>query len=209
MDLIEVMNWRYAVKKFNKEKVSDEKIAQIIDAIALSASSVGLQPYRLFLIKDEAIRKELADASFNKQISESSHLLAFAAFDSINQERIDDLIRLMAETRGIAETDLADYRTGLETYLLARTNEENFTWTARQTYIALGTALIAAANLQVDTTPMEGFDTEKLDELLNLKEKGLKSVVLLSLGYRDSENDYLVNQKKVRLPKEELVTEIN
>lgn len=209
MDLIEVMNWRYAVKKFNNKKVSDEKIAQIIDATALSASSIGLQPYRLFLIKDEAIRQELANDSFNKQIVESSHLLAFAAFDSISQERINDLIRLMAETRGIAESALADFKSTISSYLLARTDEENFIWSTRQAYIALGTALIAAANLQVDTTPMEGFNGDKLDELLNLKEKGLKSVVLLSLGYRDAENDYLVNQKKVRLPKDELVTEVN
>lgn len=209
MDLNEVMKWRYAVKKFNNEKVPDEKIDAIMDSVALSASSIGLQPYRLFLIKDEAIRQELANDSFNKQISESSHLLAFAAFDSVSKERIHDLVRLMAETRGIAESELDDFKNTVESYLLARTDEENFLWAAKQTYIALGTALIAAANLQVDTTPMEGFNGEKLDELLNLKERGLKSVVLLSLGYRDTENDFLANQKKVRLPIKELLTEVN
>ncbi|KEO75590.1 NAD(P)H-dependent oxidoreductase [Anditalea andensis] len=208
MDLIEVMNWRYAVKKFSKVKVTEEKINRIIDAVALSASSTGLQPYRIILIKNKAIREELAKDSFNKQIAESSHLMVFAAFDSITKERIQDLIKLMAETRGVAEADLADYKHSLEGGLLSRTDEDNFIWSSRQAYIALGTALIAAANLQVDTTPMEGFNNEKLDELLNLKEAGLKSVVLLSLGYRDAENDFLVNQKKVRLPKSELVREI-
>lgn len=208
MDLINALKWRYAVKKFNQEKVSDEKICQVINAIALSASSTGIQPYRIFIIKDEDIRKELAKDSFNPQITEASHLLAFAAFDSVTKERIANLIQLMVSERGIPEDDLEDYKTTLEFHLLSRTDEENFVWSSKQAYIALGTGLIAAANLKVDATPMEGFNPEKLDDLLNLKEQGLRSVLLMALGYRDTEKDFLANQKKVRLPISDLVVEI-
>jgi len=209
MDLIKTLNWRYAVKKFNKKKVQKEKLSQIINAIGLSASSTGLQPYRIFIINNEEIRKELAEDSFNPQILEASHLIAFTAFDSVTKERIGNLIKLMANERDILESDLKEYKDTLEFHLLARTNEENFIWSSKQAYIALGTGLIAAANLGVDTTPMEGFNTEKLDNLLGLKDKGLKSVLLMAIGYRDAEIDFLSNQKKVRLPIHELVTEVD
>lgn len=210
MDLLEVLNWRYAVKKYNKDLVvSNEKLQEIIQAISLSASSTGLQPYRVFLINNSEIKQELAKSSFNSQIAEAPHLLVFAAFDSISKEQIGAMIRLMATERNISEEQLTDYKNALEATLLTRSNEENFNWSAKQAYIALGTAMIAAANLHIDATPMEGFDPAKLDELLQLKEKGLKSVLLLSLGYRDEENDFLAKQKKVRLPIEEFVTEIH
>ena len=126
MELIKSLNWRYAVKKFKQEKVANEKIDQIMEAISLSASSIGLQPYRIFGISNEKIRKELGEGSFNTQIVEASHLLVFAAFDTVTKERIEDLIRLIAEQRGVPETDLADYKKTIESFLLARTDEENF-----------------------------------------------------------------------------------
>ncbi|NBA86655.1 NAD(P)H-dependent oxidoreductase [Emticicia sp. CRIBPO] len=208
MDLIEALNWRYATKKFADKKLSDEKLQKILDAIALSASSAGMQTYRVFVIENPDIRKELASDSFNPQIVDSSHLLLFAAYDSIDQEIIDDYIHFVARERGLAVENLADFKKSLESHLLIRTDEENFIWSSKQAYIALGTGLIAAAELQVDATPMEGFNSEKLDKILGLKEKGLKSVVLLSLGYRDEENDYFAKLKKVRLPKEEFVIEV-
>lgn len=208
MDLITALNWRYAVKKYKDEKVTDQKIQKILEAIRLSASSIGLQPYRVFVIKNEEIRKNLGSDSFNSQIVDASHLIAFAAFDSITKERTSSLIALMAKERGVPVSDLADYQQAMEGYLLPRSDEENFIWASKQAYIALGTALIAAAELEVDSTPMEGFNTEKLDQLLNLKDKGLKSVFLLGLGYRDPGSDILAKQKKVRIPIHELVTEI-
>lgn len=209
MNLIEVLQWRYAVKKYTQQKVSKENLDQILEAISLSASSTGIQPYRVFVINNEQIREELAKDSFNKQITEASHLIAFAAFDSMDQKKIADFIKFLAFERGMPETVLADYKNALEQDLLNRTDGEIFTWSAHQAYIALGTGLIAAANVKVDATPMEGFNSDTLDELLHLKEKGLKSVLLLALGHRDTENDHLANQKKVRLPLSEFVTEIN
>lgn len=209
MNLTEALNWRYAVKKYTNEKVSDDKIEEILKATLLTASSVGIQPYRVINITNKEIREKLAEQSFNKQIAEASHLFAFAAFETITKDQIHDLIALMARERELPESSFQDFKSSLENYLLSRKDEENFTWATKQAYIALGTAMVAAADLKVDTTPMEGFDSALLDELLNLKEQGLKSVVLLSLGYRDSENDFLANQKKVRLPLEEFVIEMN
>ena len=207
MKLIEDLNWRYATKKYSTQKVNGDDLEKIIDAINLSASSTGIQTYRLFVIENPEMRKELGSDSFNPQIVEASHLLLFAAFDSISQEAIDNYIRLVAKVRDMRVEDLADFKSKLGGLLL-RTDDENFIWSAKQAYIALGTGLIAAANLQIDATPMEGFNAEKFDEILGLKEKGLKSVVLLALGYRDEENDKYAKLKKVRVPKEEFVIRI-
>lgn len=200
MNLTDVLNWRYATKKFSNKKIAETDVKEIIQAINLSASSTGIQPYRVFNIKDQSIREQLNEVSFNSQIAESSHLIAFAAFDSISKDIIDKFIQFTAETRGVPADALKEYQGMMEGFLLNLSDDEAFNWSAKQAYIGLGTALIAAANLKIDSTPMEGFNAPKLDELLNLKEQGLKSVVLLSLGYRDAENDFLANAKKVRLP---------
>ncbi len=203
MSLKESLTWRYAVKKYNNQKVSDEAIQTILDAINLSASSTGMQPYRVIVVKDAAIREELAKDSFNAQILEASDLLVFAAFENITQSIIDDYMAHVAAVREMPLEQLSGFKQALETHMLTQTPEVNFSWAARQAYIGLGTGLIAAAELKIDTTPMEGFNHEKLDQLLGLSEKGLKSVVLLSLGYRDAEQDSYANLKKVRLPLEE------
>jgi len=205
MQLIDDLNWRYATKKYSNKKVADENIEKIVEAINLSASSCGMQTYRLFVIENPEIRKQLGEGSFNSQIVESSHLLVFAAFDAITQATIDNYIQFVADERQMPVENLADFKNALAV-LLERTDNESFIWSAKQAYIALGTGLIAAAALKIDATPMEGFDAEKFDKVLGLKEKGLKSVVTLALGYRDAENDYLANLKKVRLPIAEFAT---
>ncbi|HUH52324.1 MAG TPA: nitroreductase family protein [Flavobacterium sp.] len=209
MKLIDDLKWRYATKKFSDKRVSPKDLDKIIEAINLSASSIGIQPYRLFIIDKPSLKKELAEGSFNSQIAESSHLLVFAAFDSITQQTIDNYIQRIAEERKESVEQLADFKNTISSYLLAQTDNDNFIWSAKQAYIGLGTGLIVAANLKIDTTPMEGFDANKFDELLKLKDQGLKSVVLLALGYRDEENDWNSKLKKVRLPKQEFATMIN
>lgn len=206
MNLQETLKWRYAVKQYSDKEVSDTDLNAIIDAINLSASSTGLQPYRLFVLKDKNLRKKLGAASFNRQIVEASHLLVFAAYENVDQEKIDSYIQHVANVREIPVEQLAEFKKALETGLLSRTIEENFIWSAKQAYIALGTGLIAAADLKIDATPMEGFDSQLLDELLDLNKQGLKSVVLLSIGYRDEEKDPFAKMKKVRLPKEQFAT---
>lgn len=206
MDLLQTLNWRYAVKKYSDRKVSDADITTIIDATNLSASSVGIQPYRLFLLDDKNLRKQLAEGSFNTQIEQASHLLVFAAFENITQEVLDEFLQRMSENGSHPQERIDYYRSAMENGLMRRDPKENFDWAARQAYIALGTAMIAAADLKIDSTPMEGFDSGKLDTLLGLKEKGLKSVVLLAVGYRDEEKDDFARVKKMRLPKEKFVT---
>ena len=180
MELIQKLNWRYAAKRMNGSKVSQEKVDTILHATRLSASSYGLQPYKVIVIENQELREKLKPAAYNQpQITEASHLLVFAAFENITVEHINEYMSLHANLKGIEVSKMAPFKNMLEQSLLTRTAEANFNWTARQIYIALGTAMIAAANEHVDATPMEGFNSEKFDEILGLKEKGLKSVVLL------------------------------
>lgn len=209
MTLLKNLEWRYTTKKFSEKEVEQHKVNQIVEAINLSATSTGLQPFRLFVVKNKKIQKLLGEGSFNSQISEASHLLVFASFEKITQNHIDDYMDLIAIERGTSIAELDEFKKALTfNFLEKNTQEENAVWSAKQAYIALGTALIAAAELKVDSTPMEGFDPNKFDEILNLKEKGLKSVVLLALGYRDAPNDWNESLKKVRLPIDKFATEI-
>ncbi|MFT3979647.1 MAG: NAD(P)H-dependent oxidoreductase [Ferruginibacter sp.] len=203
MNVKEALNWRYAVKKFSNKTVSPDTVTQVTEAINLTASSAGLQPYRLLIVNNKELQQQLGEGSFNPQIADASHLVVFAAFENITQAHIDDYMDRIAAVRQVPVESLKEFKTVLESYFLKLSPEDIFTWAARQAYIGLGTGLIAAAELKVDATPMEGFDRTKFDELLGLKEKGLKSVVIMALGYRDEENDVFSKLKKVRLPIEE------
>jgi len=205
MDLIKYLNWRYATKHMNGTKVPNEKVERILDAINLSASSIGLQPYTVFVIEDENLRKQIKPiANDQPQITECSHLLVFAAWDNLTEQRIDDFLNRIQEVRGSLPAKMKDWEMYLKNKAKNSSAEDNFNWNARQAYIGLGTALIAAATEQVDATPMEGFDSKALDVLLKLPEKGLRSVLIMPLGYRDVANDYLVNLPKVRREKEKM-----
>ena len=202
MDIISALNWRYASKKMNGEKVASEKVDIILESIRLSASSMGLQPYQVLVISNRELLEKIKPIANNQsQITDASHLLVFAAWDKVTPERVDSFIKNIAEVRNISESSLEI----LKGYCLQYTSlsdADSFSWTARQTYIALGTALTAAASLQVDSTPMEGFNAAALDEFLGLGERGLKSVALLPLGYRDKKNDWMAGMAKVRTPRE-------
>lgn len=204
MELLDALNWRYATKKMNGEGVDQEKIDKILEAVYLAPSSSGLQPYKVFVIEDKALREKILPiASGQSQITDASHLLVFAAWDNYTKERIDEVFRRTERERGLPEGAMADYNNYLVNTLIPRPAAQNFEHAARQAYIGLGFAVTAAAQLQVDTTPMEGFDNASLDQLLHLEQYGVKSVALLTVGYRDTVNDWLVNLKKVRTPKEE------
>lgn len=208
MNLLETLKWRYATKKYSDKKVPADQIRRIVEAINLSASSAGLQPYRLFIVENPALKKQLGENSFNVQIVESSHVLVFAALEKISEADIERYISHIAQVREVPEESLTEFRTKLIGHFQGNTDEQNFSWATKQAYIGLGTGLIAAAELKIDTTPMEGFDAQKFDTLLGLKEKGLKSVVILALGYRDEEADIFAKFKKVRLPQEVFATEV-
>jgi nitroreductase/dihydropteridine reductase len=210
-DLISKLEWRYATKKFDPSQVvSQDKIDFILEAIRLSATSSGLQPYEVLVINNKAIREQIKPHAWNQgQITDSSHLLVFAAWDNYTAERINNMFDLTNEIRGFKNEGWENYRAMLLNTYPQRDAETNYQHAARQAYIGLGSALIAAAELKVDSTPMEGFDPVKVDEILGLKEKGLRSVLLLPLGYRADEGDWLVKLQKIRRSREQFVTEIN
>ncbi|KAF2506918.1 NAD(P)H-dependent oxidoreductase [Flavobacterium zhairuonense] len=208
MNLIENLKWRYATKAYNNIKVTEDKVDQILEAINLSASSCGLQSYRVFVVSNPEIQKKLGADSYNKQISSCSHLLVFAAFSDMTSTYIDDYIAMTEKQRDLETGALSGFRNGLHAYFGAINSEQKALWASKQAYIALGTALIAAAELKVDATPIEGFNASIIDEVLGLKEKGLHSTVILALGYRDSEKDYMAATKKVRLPIDEMITKV-
>lgn len=199
MSLQESLKWRYAVKKFSDKKVSQDDLQSILTSINLSASSAGLQPYRVINVENPEVRQKLSEGGFNPQIAEASHLLVFAAIDQLSVSHVDDYMQLMADTRGVSVESLEKFKHILTANITGKTDEENFIWASKQAYIGLGTALAAAAELRIDTTPMEGFRPSQFDDILGLKDKGLRSVVLLALGYRDENNDPYAHAVKVRL----------
>ena len=194
--LNDLLNWRYATKKMDPSKaVPQDKVDAIIEAIRMSPTSSGTQPFELLVVTNPDIRSKIAEAAGGQaQITDGSHLLVFAAWDNYTEQRIDDVVNLMTEERGESPMINA-YYDNLKANYLPRDAEVNYAHAARQAYIALGIAMVAAAELEVDSTPMEGFNPAAVDEILDLKERGLRSVVLLPLGYRDPSADWLLPMK--------------
>jgi nitroreductase len=211
MSLIDKLQWRYATKKMDPSKaVPQEKVDRILDAIRLTASSSGLQPYELLVITNKELREQIKPVANNQaQVTDCSHLLVFAAWDTYTEERINAAFDLTNQIRNVTLKDREVYRQKLLAGYPPRGPEVNFVHCAKQAYIGLGTALIAAAEEEVDATPMEGFDPAAVDQILNLKAKHLRSVLLLPLGYRLASEDWLVNLKKVRRSQESFITWIN
>ena len=209
MELLDKLNWRYAAKAMNGQKVSQDKIDNIIEAISLAPTSSGLQPFEVFVITNQEVKEKIKPKAWNQSvITDCSHLLVFAAWDTYTADRINKQFDLINEVRGFKNEGWENYRQMLLGSYPKQDAEVNFNHAAKQAYIAFSQAMTAAAFQGVDSTPIEGFDPKAVDEILGLKEKGLRSCVLLTLGYRDAEKDWLVNLKKVRKSKEDLVTEI-
>jgi len=209
-DLISKLKWRYATKKMDASRpVPQEKIDHILEAIRLTASSSGLQPYEVIVVTNPELRAQIVPHAWNQaQITDGSHLLVFAAWDNYTAERINRMFDLVNDERGFRNEGWEAYRQKLLAAYVPRDAETNYQHAARQAYIGLGTALIAAAEEGVDSTPMEGFDPDKVDEILGLRARGLRSVILLPLGYRAEEGDWLLNLKKVRRSREQFVSEM-
>lgn len=210
MSLLDHLQWRYATKKYDpSKKVSQADVDQIVEAIRLTPTSSGLQQFRLLVITNQALKEQIVPISFGQEIvADCSHLLVFVAWDRYTEDRIVTMYDYITTEREQPADRFIAYTDRLKAKYLPQSAEENFAHTARQAYIGLGLAMAQAAELKVDCTPMEGFDSEKLDELLDLPSKGLRSVLLLPLGYRDEAGDWLFKMKKVRKPKHEFVTEI-
>ncbi|CAM4169515.1 Nitroreductase [Pedobacter westerhofensis] len=210
MSLIDALKWRYATKKMNGTVVPQEKVDQIIEAARLAPTSSGLQPFRIIVVTNPELKEKIKPIAYGQaQITDASHLLIFASWDKYTEERIRSVFSNANHERGLPDDSPSDYEVQLTGGLLAKTAEENFAHTARQAYIGFGMAIAEAALLEVDATPMEGFNNAQLDELLGLTERGLRSVTILALGHRDAAGDWLVNLKKVRTPSAQFLIEFN
>ncbi len=209
MNLIESLNWRYATKSMTHTIVPEEKINTMINATLLCPTSSGLQPFHIILISNKELKKKILPIAMNQPVIEqSSHLMVFAAWDRYTYERVNQHFSYLNKQRNMPDSTTESYRKSMLTLSEKQTADQHFNHAAKQSYIGLGYATIAAANEQVDATPMEGFNPEALDELLELKQQGLKSTAILALGYRDVKTDWLVNLKKVREPLTKFVTMI-
>ena len=207
MELLDKLNWRYAAKAMNGEKVAEDKVERILEAARLAPTSSGLQPFEIFVIKNQDIKEKIRPVAWNQSmITDCSHLLVFAAWDTYTADRINYMFDLTNDIRGFKNEGWENYRQMLLSVYPQKDAEENFNHAAKQAYIAFANAITAAAFEGVDATPIEGFEPDAVDEILGLRDKGLRSAVLLPLGYRKEDADWLVNLAKVRKPMEELVT---
>jgi len=205
MSLIDSLKWRYATKKYdNTKKVSTENIEKIKDAIQLSASSFGLQLYKVLIIENQSIKQSLRSASWNQpQVEDASHLLVFCSYATVTDTNIDDYVKLKSEIQGIELSEISGYGNFIKGGLKNLTENQKQTWMAKQTYIALANALAICGELKIDATPMEGFLPDQYNEILGLAEKGLTASVVMAIGYR-SEEDNTQNDLKVRKSKDDL-----
>lgn len=209
MNLIELLNWRYATKSMNKQTISQEKIDRILEAARLAPTSSGLQQFEIVVITNQDIKDRIRAVSWNQSmVSDCSHLLVFSAWDKYTPERINEMFDLVNAERGFKNEGFEAYRQKLLSIYPQQDPEVSFQHAARQTYIGLAMAMIACAELKVDSVPMEGFEPKEVDEILNLRSRGLRSTVMLPIGYRDLSSDWLVNLKKVRRPKEKFIIEV-
>ena len=199
MELIKSLEWRYATKKMNGDKIPQDKLDRILEATRLAPSSYGLTPYQVIVVEDQELKEKLVPACYGQtQLKDSSAVLVFAVWDEITEWAVENYINDIAEQRNIPVNVLEDFK-GMMIGTISNMDEEQKTiWAQKQTYIGLGFSLVASAVEEVDSTPMEGFVPSQVDEVLGLKELGLKSSVILTLGYRDTEGDSLSTMKKVR-----------
>lgn len=207
MSLIENLNWRHAVKAYDSsKKVTAEDVEKILESARLAPTSSGLQPFRVIVVENQGLKEKMVEGALNPEVMrDCSHVLVFAAWDQYSDGKIDKVYDHHTDERDLPRGRFGSYTDKIKEMYNAQTPEEHFAHTARQSYIALGLAMAQAAELKVDSTPAEGFSNAKVDEILGLEKLGLKSVTLLYLGYRDSENDYLAHMKKVRIPMDEFV----
>ena len=207
MELIKALEWRYATKKMNGEKIPQDKLERILEATRLAPSSYGLTPYHVIVVEDQKLKEELQGACYGQtQLVDSSAVLVFATWDTITDESVDIYLNEIAIQRGIPVESLVYFGDMIKTSLSNMTEEQKTTWAQKQAYIGLGFSLVASATEEVDSTPMEGFKPQSVDEILNLKDLGLKSAVVLPIGYRDKDHDNLHTMKKVRWNKERFFT---
>lgn len=206
MDTIESLQWRYATKQFDsKKRLTQEDLNTILNAINLAPSSYGLQPFNVIVVEDPSIKEKLKPVAYNQgQITDASQIIIFAANNNISDTHIDAFLKRISKTTGAPLEALAEYKSMMKSKINTSTPDELFAWASKQCYIALGFLLTTCAQMNIDACPMEGFEPDKFDDILNLKERNLNSVVIATVGYRSSEDKYQLSPK-VRKELNELV----
>ena len=207
MQLLENLKWRYATKTFNPNvKVSSQNIELLKEVIRLSPSSYGLQPYKVFIIENLELREKLKEASWNQpQITSSSHIFVFCNYTELPKFEVENFISLTAKTQHIELNSLNNYQQLILDDLSNRTNHKIINWSKNQSYIAMSNLLNACAELKIDACPMEGFDNQTYNSLLELNKLKLNASVIVPIGYR-SEDDHTQGRKKVRKLSEQIFT---
>jgi len=208
-DIVADLEWRYATKKFDATRKIDVGIWQKIEqSLILSPSSFGLQPWKFVVVTDQKKKEELARYSWaQNQPADCSHLVVICRVSNVDSNYIDHYLNTIAKTRGIEATSLSAFKDMMVNSILKMDAGTQAAWTSAQCYIALGVLMSAAAALQVDSCPMEGFVKEDYDRILDLNSKGLHSVVVCPLGYRANDDKY-ASLKKVRFPASEVILHI-
>ncbi|MFK7756486.1 MAG: NAD(P)H-dependent oxidoreductase [Flavobacteriales bacterium] len=209
MSLIDNLNWRYATKKFDSEKViAPEQLALLKEAVRLSASSYGLQLYKVLVINNPEVLEQLKPLCWGQsQITDASHVFVFCNYTTAEEKHIDEYINLKSTVQNIPAEDLKPYADFMKGAISKTTSEEQSIWNKGQTYIALTNLMNMSAELNIDTCPMEGFQPKEVSDLLGLTERGLKAALLCPVGYR-SEEDQTQHMPKVRKSTEELFEEV-
>lgn len=209
MQFIKNQNWRYATKKFNpNKKVAPENIKRLKQALQLSVSSYGLQPYKVLIIENNELKAKLKSKSWNQsQVTEASHLFVLCNYTATKPHDIEQYINLIATTKHINKSELQGYEDFMKAKLSEKSKEEQNHWSKCQTYIALANLLAACAELKIDACPMEGFQAEEYNSILGLTKKGLNASVIATIGYRHEE-DTTQHAPKVRKPFHQLFEEL-
>lgn len=209
-EFIQAMQWRYATKRMNGQRIPEETLSDILQACHLAPSSYGLQPYQVLVIDDPELKALCQPAIMNQpQVVESSHLLIFAPWRQFDESVVDSWVERVASERDIPLDRLAGMSNTIKQKVTGLGSDEaRFQWAAHQAYLAAGVTLSAAAMAKVDASPMEGFDPQALDQVLNLAERNLRSAVVVCLGYRDEAQDWLAPMKKVRWPYDEVMVSL-
>ncbi|QZE15212.1 NAD(P)H-dependent oxidoreductase [Halosquirtibacter laminarini] len=207
MSLIEDLEWRYATKSFNTTKsVSKDDLDKLIHAVQLTPTSLGLQTFHLHVIESHELKQELFLASFNQQqVVQASHVMVISYYPQVVEKQVDEIIAIKSKLENIPVSTLVPFKEFVMGYINRMEPQDMDIWSAKQTYIAMGVLLSACAELHIDACPMEGFDKNAYDNILNLTEKGLKSSLVIPIGYRDSEDKYQF-MKKVRRDISDLTT---
>lgn len=203
----EAYNWRYATKRFDaNRKLSNEQVETLLNAAQMAPSSFGLQPFEIMVVENDDLRKQLKEAAYGQpQLTEASHVMVFAANKTVDEALVDCFMQRIAKSRGQSMESLKDFRAMLLGSVSGKSEQEKFQWAARQAYIALGFLLATAAIEGIDACPMEGFNNAEFDRILNLEQKGLKSVVMATVGFRSADDKY-AGLPKVRKTQDELFT---